>query len=117
MFRLGVWVIRLALFAGGAAALAQTYPDRPLRLVVPQGAATATDIFARQITLRLGELLGQPVLLDIEYPPGSGMHIPIAGMPWRAVAAQRPVLNPPALGQHTDEVLRELAQLLSDQHK
>ena len=63
------------------------------------------------------QVASRQMLLDIEYPPGSGMHIPIAGMPWRAVAAQRPVLNPPALGQHTDEVLRELAQLLSDQHK
>ena len=72
MFRLGVWVIRLALVAGGAAALAQTYPDRPLRLVVPQGAATATDIFARQITPRLGELLGQPVVVD-NRPGGGGI--------------------------------------------
>ena len=70
--RLGVWVIGFALVAGGSAALAQTYPDRPIRLVVPQGAATATDIFARQITPRLAELLGQPVVVD-NRPGGGGI--------------------------------------------
>ena len=65
----------------------------------------------------LPEILAHPqvadrrMLIDIEYPPGSGRHIPIAGMPWRAVAAERPVRAPPTLGQHTDEVLHELAAL------
>ena len=70
--RPGVLVIGLALVAGNSPALAQTYPDRPIRLVVPQGAATATDIFARQITPRLGELLGQPVVVD-NRPGGGGI--------------------------------------------
>ena len=41
----------------------------------------------------LPEILAHPqvaargMLIDIEYPPGSGRQIPIAGMPWRAVAA------------------------------
>ena len=59
------------------------------------------------------QVASRQMLLDIEYPPGSGRRIPISGMPWRGVAADRPVLNPPALGQHTGEVLRELAQLLA----
>jgi crotonobetainyl-CoA:carnitine CoA-transferase CaiB-like acyl-CoA transferase len=50
------------------------------------------------------------MLLEIEYPPGSGHRIPIAGMPWREVAAPGAVRAPPTLGQHTDDVLREVRQ-------
>jgi crotonobetainyl-CoA:carnitine CoA-transferase CaiB-like acyl-CoA transferase len=56
------------------------------------------------------QIRGRGMLMDIEYPPGSGNHIPIAGMPWQAVAAPGKVRSPPSLGQHTDEVIRELAR-------
>jgi len=46
-------------------------------------------------------------LMEIEYPPGSGNRVKIPGMPWRDVAASGPWRNPPALGQHTDEVMAE----------
>ncbi|MCC6531130.1 MAG: CoA transferase [Burkholderiales bacterium] len=46
-------------------------------------------------------------LMEIEYPPGSGHSVTIPGMPWRDVAATVGLRNPPALGQHTDEVLAE----------
>lgn len=64
----------------------------------------------------LGEIFGheqvrtRDMLLEIEYPPGSGNRIPIAGMPWRAVAADGPVRSPASLGQHTEEVLREIGR-------
>ena len=64
----------------------------------------------------LGEILDseqvrmRDMLLHVEYPPGSGQHIPIAGMPWRAVAADGPPRSPPGLGQHTNEVLAELGR-------
>ena len=48
------------------------------------------------------------MLLEVEYPAGSGRKIKTAGMPWRAVASNAPIKNPPQLGQHTEEVLREL---------
>jgi crotonobetainyl-CoA:carnitine CoA-transferase CaiB-like acyl-CoA transferase len=47
-------------------------------------------------------------LLEIEYPPGSGTKVVIPGMPWRDVAAPAVWRDPPALGQHTEEVLTEL---------
>ena len=62
----------------------------------------------------LAEIVNHPqvterdMLIEIEYPAGSGRRIKTAGMPWRAVAADGPVRSPPGLGQHTDEVLREL---------
>ena len=67
-----------------------------------------------ELIYSLVEILNHPqvrergMLQEVEYPPGSGSRIPIAGMPWRAVAADRPLRPPPVLGQHTDEVLAEL---------
>jgi crotonobetainyl-CoA:carnitine CoA-transferase CaiB-like acyl-CoA transferase len=54
-------------------------------------------------------------LLEIEYPPGSGTKVVIPGMPWRDVAAPAVWRDPPALGQHTDEVLAELYGVKSAQ--
>lgn len=56
------------------------------------------------------QLRGRDMLLQIEYPAGSGNRIPIAGMPWRAVAAPTPVRSPPGLGQHTGEVFAEIGR-------
>jgi crotonobetainyl-CoA:carnitine CoA-transferase CaiB-like acyl-CoA transferase len=53
------------------------------------------------------------MLQEIEYPPNSGNRIRTAGMPWRAVAADR-FRNPPDLGQHTEEILAELAKLAGE---
>jgi crotonobetainyl-CoA:carnitine CoA-transferase CaiB-like acyl-CoA transferase len=47
-------------------------------------------------------------LMEIEYPPNSGVVTAIPGMPWRDVAAPNVFRNPPGLGQHTEEVLEEL---------
>lgn len=45
-------------------ALAQNYPDKPIRLIVPYPPGTATDILARQLTPRMSEILGQPIVVD-----------------------------------------------------
>ena len=45
-------------------ALAQTYPTRPIRLVVPYPAGGSTDQLARAIQQPLQELLGQPIVID-----------------------------------------------------
>jgi tripartite-type tricarboxylate transporter receptor subunit TctC len=67
--------------AGGAVALpalsrlafAQTYPNRPLRIVVGFPAGSSTDINARILSPWLSERLGQPVV--IENKPGAGTNI------------------------------------------
>ena len=54
------------------------------------------------------QVRGRDMLIEVEYPPGSGQRIATSGMPWRAIAADRLVRSPPGLGQHTDEVLAEV---------
>jgi len=47
-----------------AAALAGAYPEKPIRLVVPFPAGGATDLMARSMSQKLGERLGQVVIID-----------------------------------------------------
>jgi tripartite-type tricarboxylate transporter receptor subunit TctC len=54
----------------GGAALAQSYPTKPIRFIVPQSPGSATDTVARAIGHRLPERLGQPVVM--ENRPGAG---------------------------------------------
>src|SRR5437868_9552996 len=47
-----------------AAAHAQPYPSRPIRLIVPYAAGGTSDILARQIGPKLTEAWGQPVVVE-----------------------------------------------------
>ena len=58
----------LALTAG--AALAQGFPSRPIKLVVPFSAGSGTDIAARAVGEVMARGLGQPVI--VENRPGAG---------------------------------------------
>lgn len=49
---------------------AESYPDRPIRLIVPYGAGTGPDILARQIVPGIHQQLKQPVI--VENRPGAG---------------------------------------------
>ena len=50
--------------------MAQAYPNRPIRLVVPFGAGSTADVLARFIGKSVSESLGQPMV--IENRPGAG---------------------------------------------
>ena len=53
-----------------APASASAYPSRPIRMIVPFPAGGATDILARALSQKLGEKIGQTVVVDNR--PGAG---------------------------------------------
>lgn len=68
------WLLGFALAAALApTAQAQTYPDRPIRLIVATAAGGASDILARQVGQKLTEAWGQPVVVDPR--PGANGNI------------------------------------------
>jgi tripartite-type tricarboxylate transporter receptor subunit TctC len=58
------WIGGILLCCMPALAAAQTYPGKPLRLIVPFAPGGANDFFARLIAQRLNTALGQPVLVE-----------------------------------------------------
>lgn len=61
-----------ALITAGPSS-AQDYPNRPIRMVTPIASGGMTDVVSRVIGAKLGERLGQPVV--IENRPGAGGNI------------------------------------------
>jgi tripartite-type tricarboxylate transporter receptor subunit TctC len=60
--RRAVMAIVLAGFAAGA--LAQGFPNRPIRLIVPWPPGQATDLAARIVADKIGPALGQPIVVE-----------------------------------------------------
>ena len=58
------WCIACAAVLAGAGAQAQTFPDRPIRIVVPFAAGGTVDIVARVAGAKLAELTGATVVVD-----------------------------------------------------
>ena len=50
--------------AAFTSALAQSYPDRPIRVIVPFAAAGSTDILIRTVGQKISESLGQTLVID-----------------------------------------------------
>jgi tripartite-type tricarboxylate transporter receptor subunit TctC len=70
MKKLGIFIILQCALLGLAAA--QSFPSKPMRIVVPGPAGSSPDIRARQIATKLSGALGQPVIVE-NRPGGAGL--------------------------------------------
>src|SRR4051794_18076354 len=71
--RLNALLLAACVLAATPAWSAETYPARPVRLIVPFTPGGATDVVARLIGQKLSERLGQQFV--IENRPGAGTNI------------------------------------------
>src|SRR5687768_3951475 len=65
--------VLLVLWFSAGLAVAQSYPTKPIRWIVPTGPGSAVDVQARRVAPKLGEALGQPVV--VENRPGANSMI------------------------------------------
>ena len=65
--------IAIAFAALSLQVQAQPYPNQPIRLIVPFAAGGPSDVLARAFSQKLGEDLGQPVIIDNK--PGAGTNL------------------------------------------
>ncbi|SDP05293.1 Tripartite-type tricarboxylate transporter, receptor component TctC [Ralstonia sp. 25mfcol4.1] len=75
-------VVACSLAAGASLAFADTFPSKPIQLVIPFPPGGATDVIGRLVGKKLGDKLGQTVVIDNR--PGAGT---IVGASYVAKAA------------------------------
>src|SRR5438309_12024172 len=61
--------IALAVATGAVAQTADNFPNRPIRIIVPQAAGSGVDLQARVLAQKMGELWGQQGI--VENRPGA----------------------------------------------
>ena len=108
--------LTLAIACTGTTALAQAWPAKPLRWIVPFSAGGPADVIARVVGPKLAERLGQPVIIDNRVGGNSNIG-------HEAAARSAPdgytllyvvpniVTNPPLFRENMVDPIRELAPL------
>lgn len=81
--RQALWTLALMAAAWTTQAFGQNFPDKPIQIVVPVAAGGGTDLLARTLGQKVGELLGQTVV--VENRLGAGGNIGV-----QAVAKAKP---------------------------
>jgi tripartite-type tricarboxylate transporter receptor subunit TctC len=67
--KIAKWLIALTIAGTCAMAFAQSYPAKPIKLMVPYPPGGGADLLARALGQKLGEALGQPIV--VENRPGA----------------------------------------------
>ena len=62
----------------GSQVLAQDYPTKPIRFIVPYPPGGGTDVIARIVQPKLSEALGQPIVIDNRGGAGGAVGTEIA---------------------------------------
>src|SRR5688572_5324819 len=68
-------VLALAFAAGSTSGFAQTYPERPVKLVVPYAPGGSADIVARLISDEWGKALGKSVFIENKAGAGGNLGV------------------------------------------
>ncbi len=85
----------LAFVVAGGAAMAQTFPDKPVTIIVPYSGGGSTDLIGRQLAHELQEIWGQPVVA--ENRAGAGSMIGTAYLSQSAPDGYTLLVNTPAM--------------------
>lgn len=90
-------MLSLAIFASGmvGSVLAQSFPNKPIRIVVPFPAGGTVDVLGRMVGAKMSESVGQPVLVDNR--PGAGAIIGVDAVAKSAPDGYTLLLIPNAL--------------------
>jgi tripartite-type tricarboxylate transporter receptor subunit TctC len=73
-----VAIVAIALALGATGAGAQTYPTKPVRLIVPFPPSGAADLLARMLGQKLTEAWGQTIIVDNRPGAGGNLGVEIA---------------------------------------
>jgi tripartite-type tricarboxylate transporter receptor subunit TctC len=72
MRTLRLLLLPLGLLLNSQAIAQSTYPDRPIRMIVPLAAASAVDVAARIVTQKMADNMGQQIVI-LNLPGASGL--------------------------------------------
>ena len=107
----------LAVTAASSTAFAQTWPAKPVKVIVPITAGSGIDIVARAVSQRLQETLGQPFV--VENRPGAGTTTGIAAVASAApdgytilFASVAMTITPITMAKLSYDVSRDLAGVI-----